>query len=318
MILFLYGADTYRSRQKLKEIINRYKKVHKSGLSLRRFNEEGFRFEDFQNEIETASMFKEKKLLLLINVFANQEFKDRFLKNKKKILHSDDTIVVYQAGGVNKKELFVKFLLNNSKSQEFKPLEGRGLRNWIRKEFLHYHLEISGPALERLIESVGSDSWQMANEIKKLSLYKMGQNRDISANEGGEIRLEDVNILVVPKIENDIFKTVDAVAARNKKTALRLLKSHLKKGSPPLYLLSMISLQFRNLLIIKDLMERNISPYGSSGLHPYVIRKSLFISGRFSLAELKRIYLSLFQLDIAVKTGKMDAETAIDLFIAGI
>jgi hypothetical protein len=39
MLIFLYGQDTHRSRQKLNEIIARYKKVHQSGLNLKYFED---------------------------------------------------------------------------------------------------------------------------------------------------------------------------------------------------------------------------------------------------------------------------------------
>ena len=38
MIIFLYGEDTYRLQQKLKEIGDQYKKVHKSGLNLEKID----------------------------------------------------------------------------------------------------------------------------------------------------------------------------------------------------------------------------------------------------------------------------------------
>ena len=33
MIIFLYGPDSFRSKEKLNEIVLGYKKVHKSGLN---------------------------------------------------------------------------------------------------------------------------------------------------------------------------------------------------------------------------------------------------------------------------------------------
>ena len=47
MIIFLYGEDSYRSKEKLNEIINRYKESHKNELNLRRFEGEDLDFQDF-------------------------------------------------------------------------------------------------------------------------------------------------------------------------------------------------------------------------------------------------------------------------------
>ena len=40
MIFFLYGNDTYRSKEKLDEIVNHYKQIYKSGLNLKFFENE--------------------------------------------------------------------------------------------------------------------------------------------------------------------------------------------------------------------------------------------------------------------------------------
>jgi len=316
MILFLYGPDTYRSRQKLNEIIEHYKKIHKSGLNLKFFEGEELNFEDFKDEFQQTSMFKEKKLVVLTNFFSNLVFKERFLKEGKNFVNSADIILFYEKNLIPEKDSLFHFLIKNAKSQEFKLLAGQKLKNWVKKEFLNFGIEISQEALEKLISFVGNDLWQMSNEIKKLVAYRTGHNQVTTVTKVcPEIKREDVELLVKPKIETDIFQTINAIAARNKKMALKLLKAHLEKGDSPFYLFSMINFQFRNLLIIKDLIERNLSPYSLSHLHPYVIKKSIPLLEKFSFSELKKIYQKIFQLDLDVKTGKIEPEMALDLLI---
>lgn len=312
MIIFLYGPDTYRSQQKLNEIIEHYQKVHKSGLNLRYFDgdsEKSLNFQDFRNEIETASMFREKKLLVLKDIFSNKDFQEEFLKQREKFVNSGNIILIYERKQADKKSPFFKFLKKNSESQEFEPLEGPKLSSWIKKEFKQYNSKTDSEALAKLIEYVGNDLWRMSNEIRKLASYKK------------EIGIKEIELLVRSKIETDIFKTIDAIAQKNKKQALILLHKHLEKGDSPLYLLSMINYQFRNLLVIKDLIEKH-NPYNlilkKSGLHPFVVKKSYYQSQKFTLQELKKIYQKIFQADLDIKTGKVEPETALDLLIAEI
>ena len=312
MIIFLYGPDTYRSQQKLNEIIEHYQKVHKSGLNLRYFDgdsEKSLNFQDFRNEIETASMFREKKLLVLKDIFSNKDFQEEFLKQREKFVNSGNIILIYERKQADKKSPFFKFLQKNSESQEFEPLEGPKLSSWIKKEFKQYNSKTDSEALAKLIEYVGNDLWRMSNEIRKLASYKK------------EIGIKEIELLVRSKIETDIFKTIDAIAQKNKKQALILLHKHLEKGDSPLYLLSMINYQFRNLLVIKDLIEKH-NPYNlilkKSGLHPFVVKKSYYQSQKFTLQELKKIYQKIFQVDLNIKTGRIEPETALHLLIAEI
>ena len=307
MIIFLYGQDTYRMREKLKEMIERYKKIHKSGLNLKYFND----FTNLKDEIRQVPMFKEKKLAVIADVFANLDFKEKFLENKKDFLKTEDIILFYQEGEINKNNSLFKFLKKNAKSQEFKFLGGQRLKTWIKKEFDRYETEIDSGVLEKLIEYIGNDLWRMSNEIKKLASFKNNKR----------VRVEDVELLVRSKIETDIFKTIDAIAEKNKKQALKLLHKHLEKGDSPLYLLSMINYQFRNLLIVKDFIEKH-KPYDvilkKSGLHPFVVKKTYYQSQKFTFQELKKIYQKIFKVDLDIKTGRIQPEIALDLLITEI
>jgi len=307
MIIFLYGEDTYRMKEKLKEIIERHKKIHKSGLNLKYFDD----FTNLKDGIRQTSMFKEKKLAVVTNVFANPDFKEEFFQNKKEFLDSEDIILIYEEKDFNKNNSLFKFLKKNTKSQEFKFLTGQGLKAWIKKEFDKYETKIDSLVLERLIKYIGNDLWQMSNEIKKLASFR---NKET-------LKAEDIELLVKSKIETDIFKTIDAIADKNKKQALNLLHNHLEKGDSPLYLLSMINYQFRNLLIVKDLIEKH-KPYNiilkRSGLHPFVVKKSYYQSQKFTFQELKKIFQKIFKVDLDIKTGRIQPEIALDLLIAEI
>ncbi|MCX6741475.1 MAG: DNA polymerase III subunit delta, partial [Candidatus Parcubacteria bacterium] len=198
-----------------------------------------------------------------------------------------------------------------AKCQEFDCLQPAVLRKWIIQEFVKNKSSITDDAANLLIEFVKNDLWQMANEVKKLSSYKVG----------GTITRKDVELLVKPNIENDIFKTIDALVSKDKKLALSLLHKHLDNGEVPLYLLSMITYQIRNLLIIKELQDLK-TPYGlmakKSGLHPFVVQKSSYVCSQFPMEKLKKIYQKIFQVDSDIKTGKVEAETAMDLLLSEI
>ena len=311
MILFLYGQDTYGSRQKLNEIIEHFKEIHGFGLNLKYFDDPKINFQEFKDEIQTTSMFKEKKLIVLTNIFSDSETEKEFLGFLKKKESLKDIILFYEKGKVDGKKSLFKFLKKQGKAQEFKLLEGRKLRDWIRKEFKKYQIEIVPEALEIFIEFIGNDLWRLSNEIKKLAVYKI-KNPEL------KISIKDINLLTKPKIETDIFDTIDSIASKNKKRALNLLHYHLEKGDSPFYLFSMIKFQISNLLVVKDLIEKQ-RPFSDilakTGLHPFVVKKSYWLSQRFRLEELKKIYRKIFQLELKIKTGKIEPALALDLLV---
>ncbi|MBU3942527.1 DNA polymerase III subunit delta [Patescibacteria group bacterium] len=305
MIIFLYGEDTYRMKEKLKEIVEKYKKVRTSGLNLKYF--EGDFFKSFRDNFRQTSMFEEKKLIVIASPFDNADFKEKFIDQGEEFLKSEDIIVIYQEGKVNKNSALLKYLNKNAKSQEFELLTYAKLKNWAQKEVEKYNGRIENQALDKLLEFIGNDLWRLSNEIKKLVSY----NKNIG--------LDEIKLLIKSNVETDIFSTIEAIAQKDKKKALNLLHKHIDKGDSPLYILSMINFQFRNLLIIKDLIERS-APYQSiakkSGLHPFVIKKAYYSAQQFTFLELKKIYQKIFQIDLQIKTGKVEPATALDLLIS--
>ncbi|MDD5144581.1 MAG: DNA polymerase III subunit delta [Candidatus Pacebacteria bacterium] len=311
MIIFLYGEDTFSSRQKLNEIIEEYKKANKKGLSLRYFDAKNLSFLDLKNELQQSSIFAEKKLIVLADAFLNQKFKDDFLENTKKFSFGENIIVFFQGSKVDARDRFLKYLKKEAKTQEFQPLEGEKLETWVDDEFAKFGGRAGKEVQKKLIEYVGSDLWQMENEIKKLASFK---GKDV-------IGSKDIDLLVSPKIDLDIFEAIDAIAQKNRKKAISLMHNHLEKGDSPVYLIYMINYQFRNLLLVRDLIDKNYPYYHAvkaTGLKPFVLRKSWELAQKFSFPELKKIYQKIFQADFSIKTGKLKPEVAIDSLLCDI
>lgn len=287
------------------------------------FDGEKMDYQDFRCETRTMPMFNERKLIILTNIFDNQEFKEKFLKNSRECVKSENVFIFYEQKLIKKNDALFKFLKKEAKSQEFQSLSGYKLKNWIKKEAQKYNCEIEPSALEKLINLLGNDLWRISEEIKKLVSY-VHSVRDAGVSIGTkkkEIGLREINLLIKPEIENDIFKTIDAIASKNKSRALALLHQHTEEGESPLYLLSMINFQFRNVLEVKNLLKKNYSYWEvrkKSALHPFVIQKSCKQAENFSEEELGKIYQKLFEADLNIKTGRLNPETALDLLIAEI
>jgi len=315
MLIFLYGPDSYRSSQKLKEIIAHYREIYKKGLNLKYLDAEENSYEEFKEAFFQAPLFKEKKLIILKNIFFSQQFKENFLKNIKKITEAPEIILILEKKELPEKNKFFQVLKEYSQfSQKFDFLTDEELKKWTKKKIQDLGGRIETPALERLLKIGSHNLWQLANEIEKLINYKKGQI----------ILKNDVELLVREKIEVDIFKTIDALAKKEKNVTLDLIQKHLEKGDNPLYLLSMINFQFRNLLILKSVqsvLKYNFSPLKLAqflGIHPYVVKKTIFLTNKFSLEELKRIYQKIFETDFNIKLGKVESAGALKTLIAEI
>jgi DNA polymerase III subunit delta len=328
MIIFLFGEDVFRSSQKMLEIKNKFLSSDKSGSGLSVFDCEEPASSADKNIIKsiisalsTANLLAPKRLIISKNLISKslteeQEKILKFLKNKKGLSEDNDTVLVFWEGEMPKKtNALYKFLESHKeeiKIQNFEKLSGIKLEAWTLKTIKEINPEtkISKTALSRLIAFCSSDNSLLFNEIQKL----------ISYADKEMISEKDVDLLVKANLDSNIFQMVDAIGANNKREALNLLHKHLEKGEDPFYLLSMFFYQFRNMLKISDLTEKGIrSEYEISRitkLHPFVVKKTLAQIRNSTFIKLKNIYQRLGELDMKIKTGKIEIKLALDKFIA--
>lgn len=329
MVFFFYGADFYRIRQKVNSVVSEYQTKHKSGLNFSRFDfGEPEELDKLKNFLDSSSMFAEKKLAVAENLFSvGKDTQEEFLENLKNsdILKTQDKflVVAQELSLAEDKKAKQKYVLKNSqelfkaltskmvKTEEFDYLTGAKLEAWIKKEVEQAGAKIEAGAIKKLAAFVGFDLWQMKNEVDKLAAFANG--KIISEAMADE--------LVKAKMESDIFKTIDALANRNKQLALSLMHRHLAEGESEIYLMSMLVYQFRNLLLVKSEMERGAqfqSLAKTIKLHPYVLRKSFEQGKGFSFSALKKIYERLLELDMAAKSGRIEPLVALDLVVGEI
>jgi DNA polymerase-3 subunit delta len=311
MIIFLYGPDSFRSKEKLDEIIIHYKGAKKSGLNLVSLDAVKTPFAEFYNNFKVSSMFAETKLVVVKQLFSAKAFQEDFLKELLKLHEVKDIIVIYESEAPDERLKLFKELLKKAKCQEFELLDTKGIKTWAIGFLEKNSQKMNNDALDLLVSFVGDDLWRLSGELAKLASYKKDK----------VIQKTDVELLVTPKIETDIFKTIDALAEKNKTLALQLLHKHLDTDDNPLYLLSMICYQVRNLLVVKELAEKGLmyaSIIKKSGLHPFVVKKTYFQCRQFSFGELKDLYRQLFAIDAGVKVGAIDAQTALDVLVSKI
>jgi len=303
MLYFLHGQNTYSLLQKAREIENQFCKKSGGGLNLEKIDFSGSKiaFQDFWEALFQRSMFVLNKLFFLENVLSNGQFSADFLKNIKKIAAISDVVVILEKGKPDKKNALFKSLLKQAQCQEFPLLKENELKAWLKEEAAEYGADFEQGALNSLLLA-GDDLWRLHNELKKLASYSK------------IIRQEHIRLLVKPKVEPAIFNTIDALAERDKPRAWRLLQRHLSKGDSPFYIFSMFIYQFRNLLAVKA-SEGQPAALTGLKLHPFVLQKTGQQARYFSLAELKKIYQRLFNLDWSVKVGRLSIEDCLKTFV---
>lgn len=316
MTIFLYGQDAYRLKQGSRQVLAGYGKKYPGSLNLFSFDlsdkEQRTRFED---TLKTVSFFEEARLITVREAFASKEISgwtEKIISDRN--IYADKHIVIMvveqssenDLGKINKN--FFHSLFSKSRTvRNFEYLDGPKLTNWVRSEFAARNCPIDIGSIRTLITLAGNESWRLANEIEKLSNYKQGV-----------ITQKDITSLVSNRSDLNIFDFVDAVVSKNRPRAYEFLYKELKSGRDPHYILTMIVFGFRNMLLIKDLIDRKINPgliAKKSGLHPFVIKKTSVNLSKFNLNELKISHAKLLEMDILAKNGALNLSDTLFDFV---
>ncbi|OGH72018.1 MAG: hypothetical protein A2921_01775 [Candidatus Magasanikbacteria bacterium RIFCSPLOWO2_01_FULL_43_20b] len=345
MIIFLYGADTFRSRQQLKKMIEKFKKDRDPGgynaaiLDCQK-EEDGKIWE----QILATPFLAEKRMVILENLLLSKN-KDLLAglqeKIEKKSL-SDATVLVFWEGadkfkGKEAENLF-KCLAKEKFCQKFDLLVGVKLNSWITQEVKERGGKIDQQAVQYLARNVGGDMWRLNSLINQLIAYVIARSEERATKQssgdgldrhapvpglamtGREIELADVQLFLDEKADDSIFNLVDAVVAGRSKEAYKMIREQYRLGEDAQFVFAMLLRQFRILLELRDLYDREDNLPSEQlakklNLHPFVVKKSLVFVKKYSLAKLKTVYQRLLDLDVKTKTGQGDQSLLLDVFV---
>lgn len=323
MLIFLHGPDTFRSRQQLKKMIEKFKQdrdpqgYNVAVLDLA--SPSGLRQTgcEVMEQVLASPFMSEKRLVVLENFLSatgKGDLQEDMLKRIEDKSLPDSTVILFWESDLKPKTSVAKKLfekLSKEKfSQQFDALTGFKLQAWIEAEFKTRGGKIARPALQYLVQNIGSDMWRLDSLISQLMAYKA----DV------EIGLADVQLFLDEKIDNSIFNLVDAIVGGQAKKAFEMIREQYRIGEDAQYVFAMLLRQFRILLEIRDLYEREDNLQSDAiakklGLHPFVVKKSLPFVKRYPMEKLKSIYQSLLDFDIKTKTGQGGPDLLLDVLV---
>jgi len=328
MIIFLYGQNSYGLIQYVNQLISRYQKKYPDSFNLHRFDLEDPEAEPsarygagdlsgVRNAIKGNSFFKEVKFIVIKNPFAKAPLLEKTIKENPEgkpsasygagaIAKEKDTVLLlYQSESgeelKNKNQRFFSLLAKEAQIKEFKPPTAQAANKFASNELAENGLSVPRRALAKLTKESGPDLWRLKNELDKIISFAREEKKK-------SITEEDMAKLVSFKIDRNIFDIVDA-AFSNQSKAVILFENYFSAGGDPLYLLSMLAFQTKNMLIVRELIDKKYQ-YAQilkkTGMHPFFFKKNYEAAQKYSSEDLKKTFQRVADFEIAFKTGQAE------------
>ena len=221
----------------------------------------------------------------------------------------ESTVLVFVEGALSGTNPLLRLLAPLGEVREFVPLRQRAVPDWIRARAAKQDLAISPAAVALLAELVGNDLRTLSQELEKLGIYA----------EGRQIEEEDVRELVSTAREASVLAMVDAVVEGRAGQAVRLLEQLRDEGASSISALNMITRQYRNLILAKELTAARLTPQEIGqrlGIRSdFALRKVMEQSRRYSMPQLESAFARLLEADAAIKHGVYDEDLAVDILL---
>lgn len=193
----------------------------------------------------------------------------------------------------------------------FSGPDRNNLRSWVMNRVKENDAQIDSGAAQLLGQLVGPNLHTLNNEIEKLTLYVGGQR---------PIQRQDVELLVPYTEDAEDFGLSNAIGQKNAQKAYDQLHKMLDEDKHPMAILGSIATQIRGLLEVKDMAERGMSPQEiaqkKGWKSDYAAKMRLRDAAKFSVVRLEEILDMLLEIDLNIKTGRVDSQLALDSLIA--
>jgi DNA polymerase-3 subunit delta len=177
----------------------------------------------------------------------------------------------------------------------------RGLQGWVAEQFKLRQVTAEPDACRLLLELVGDDVYDLANEVEKVATWA-----------GGDAVTEaDIESLVAPRAQAAGFTMTDAWGARDLQGALRAAERMLDRSGDPRSrtiprLLGILTSHVARIRAVQALDAEGVPAKEAAAklkLHPFYVQKLYAQARNYSREELQDVTVRLAELDHALKGG---------------
>lgn len=313
MYLF-YGLEEFLMNKEISKII---KDNNIEDIDIVRYDLENTKIENILEDVSSVSLFNPKKLVIVDNSYIftgttnkklleqNTSILEKFLCN-----NNSENIIIFTIINekIDERKKTVKLFRENGIVKDFNLL--KNINKYVIEMFGEY--KISNDNINLLISRVGNNLELINSEIEKIKIYK---DNDLN------ITKEDIINLTSKNIDTDFFKLIENIVSKNKEEALESYFEIIKHGEEPIKIIVVLANKFRLIYQAKNLYKKGYSQNDISsmlGSNFYAVKKCLESSRNYDDNVLLECIQKLANLDIDIKSGNIDKNLGLELFIMGL
>ena len=304
MVYLLYGTKDFQIEEEIKKL--------SKGLDEMNINKYDLNNDLLSLAIEdakTMSLFGDKKLVIIdnANMFTGSTSKDsEIIEEYLNHINENTTLVlIVHNDKLDTRKKITKLINKVGKVIAFN--DELDMTSLVRRLLKDYNIDYK--TINLFLDRVGNNPLIIQNEINKIKIYKENDKT---------ITDEDILNLTTKLIEIDIFKLIDYIVRKDKEKALELYYEMLKMNEEPIKIIVILANQFRIMYQSKELLKKGYSEKDIANIlkiHPYRVKLAIQNSRNYTSEVLLKNLNNLADIDIGIKTGILNKDLALELFI---
>lgn len=311
MKIYLINGESYLLvNEQVNEIVKNNKNITVFDLGINTI-------EDVLVEAGYFSMFQEEKYIIIrnANFFGSGKLKD----NENELLlkyfenpNMSTTMIFICNEKIDSRKKVTKILKDKYKLIAVPTLKYYEIENKVLDYFKKNGYKIDNETVKYIVQNGLNNYDMIMMEVEKIMLYY--KNSDY-------IKYEDVVKIVAKSINTNNFLFVDAVVDNDLEKSLEYLNDLKIMKVEPTVLLALLARDFRIMLNVKKMQEQNIREYemmNELGLQDWQLDKYIKKIFTYKVKELENILIKLANLDLDIKSGKVDKYMGLELFTIDI
>lgn len=312
MVYLFYGLEEFLIDKEIKKILN---DNQIDDYSINEYDLENSQINEIIDDASTIPLFGDKKGIIVDNSYifsANSKKPEQDIKVLEQYLNAinPNTTLIFKIlkESVDSRKKIYKLIKEKGKISEFNKVTN--INTIVKKLLDNYN--ITDQNISLLVNRVGDNLNILEHEIEKLKIYK---DNDLN------ITKEDILNVTVKTVNVDIFNLIENIITNNKEKAIESYNEMLKLNEEPIKIIIMLANQIRIMYQSKELIklgytEKNIAELLQ--IHPYRVKLALEKSRNYSSKILLNYLEQLADLDINIKSGNIDKNLGLELFILNV
>lgn len=305
-VYLLYGEEAYLKKQ-YKDKLKNAMADPEDTMNFAAYEGKNINAKEVIDLAETLPFFADRRVILIENSGFFKGSCEDLAEYMKQI--PETTRFIFVEEEIDKRSKLYKAVKSAGKIVEFTTQTEELLTRWILSRLKKEGKNITGSVMQLFLSKTGSNMGNIDRELEKLICYCMDKN---------VIEAADVEAVTTEQTTNKIFDMVNAIAEHDQKKALDLYYDLLTLKEPPMRIMYLISRQFQILLNIKDMSGKgfdNATIAKNAGIPPFAVKRNMAQARGFSMQQLKQAIRDGVDFEESVKTGRMNDQMAVELFI---